>query len=388
MSPCGAACTTTRPPRSWWPSWAAATGCGSTRAARRELSVGDQQRVEILARAVPRRGAADPRRADRGAHAPGGGRPVPGGARAARGGQDGRVHQPQAREVLEVADSVTVMRDGQRDGDPGGGGHDAGELARLMVGRDVQDRPEPARRPGAAALAVQAWPGRGSRASIWRCAGRDRGRGGRDGQRQTELAETLAGLLPVAAGTVGIGGPTSPARAWRNGARRASPTSPTTATRGASRGRLGRGQPRDGPQRRAARPARVARSGPDRAPARSWSSASTWQRLGRATPPRRCRAATRRVVIARELAGNGRRSWSRSRRAGSTSARPSSCTPSCCGAATRCRGAHVQRRPRRGAGGRRPDRGHVRRPDRRRIGRRARDRAADGRGRGERAAAV
>jgi general nucleoside transport system ATP-binding protein len=108
-------------------------------------------------------------------------------------------------EVLAISDDVTVMRDGKVVGDRlETKKTNAAELARLMVGRDVLLRVEktPAQ-PGAAVLAVKGLtvtaPG-GARpldgVSFTVHGGEIVGVAGVEGNGQTELIEALAGLVP------------------------------------------------------------------------------------------------------------------------------------------------------------------------------------------------
>ncbi len=127
-------------------------------------------------------------------------------------------------EVLEVADDVTVMRDGRVVAARPARGLDAAELARLIVGREVPPRAvkTPAR-PGPPVLVVRGL----TVAAAGRAGGRPRldgvsfavhagevlGVAGIEGNGQAELVEALAGLLAPAApalfaagGTAGPGG--------------------------------------------------------------------------------------------------------------------------------------------------------------------------------------
>jgi simple sugar transport system ATP-binding protein len=109
-------------------------------------------------------------------------------------------------EVLAISDDVTVMRDGKVVGRVRTKETDAAELARLMVGRDVLLRVEksPAK-PGAAVLevrdlAVEVEDGtrRLAGVSFTVHAGEIVGVAGVEGNGQTELIEALAGLTPAA----------------------------------------------------------------------------------------------------------------------------------------------------------------------------------------------
>ncbi|PYS24796.1 MAG: heme ABC transporter ATP-binding protein [Acidobacteria bacterium] len=107
-------------------------------------------------------------------------------------------------EVLAISDNVTVMRDGKVVGDLKTSETNAADLARLMVGREVLLRVEkPAAKPGDAVLALRDLSilGRdGSKRvdsiSFEVRAGEIVGIAGVEGNGQTELIETLAGLIP------------------------------------------------------------------------------------------------------------------------------------------------------------------------------------------------
>ena len=112
------------------------------------------------------------------------------------------------REVLEVSDTVTVMRRGQVTGTRRASETDAAELTRLMVGRAVDlRRVEAAAPPGEPALEVTGLTARGLHGiDLTVRAGEIVGVAGVDGNGQTELVETLAGLREADEGTVQIGG--------------------------------------------------------------------------------------------------------------------------------------------------------------------------------------
>ncbi len=117
-------------------------------------------------------------------------------------------------EVMEVADEVTVMRDGRVTASLSTAETDPRELARLMVGRDVVfDISRPEGHAGDAMLVVEglrAASDRGLEAldgvSLSVRAGEILGIAGVDGNGQSELAEVIAGLRPHHAGTIHIGG--------------------------------------------------------------------------------------------------------------------------------------------------------------------------------------
>jgi ABC-type uncharacterized transport system ATPase subunit len=110
-------------------------------------------------------------------------------------------------EVLAISDEVTVMRDGRVVGRLKTSETNAAELARLMVGRDVLLRVEkPQARAGETVLSVRALTVKaadGSRrvddVSFDVRAGEIVGVAGVEGNGQTELIETLAGLSDGAA---------------------------------------------------------------------------------------------------------------------------------------------------------------------------------------------
>ncbi len=117
-------------------------------------------------------------------------------------------------EALDAADEITVLRDGAAIGTVPAGGTSEEELARMMVGREVQfDRP-PRDPPGddhvldAAGLHV-----RGNR-DLEQVSGVDLtvregeilGIAGVQGNGQTELVEALTGLRDVESGTVRLDG--------------------------------------------------------------------------------------------------------------------------------------------------------------------------------------
>ena len=173
-----------------------------------ELSVGDQQRVEIL-RALHR--AADVLILDEptAVLTP---QETEGLFTVARElAAEGRTVlfiSHKLREVLEVSDTVTVMRRGQVTGTRPAADTDANELTRLMVGRAVRfDRVEPAAAPGAPALELRGLSGPGLHdIDLEVREGEIVGVAGVDGNGQTELAETLAGLRAAEAGSLHIGG--------------------------------------------------------------------------------------------------------------------------------------------------------------------------------------
>ena len=305
-----------------------------------ELSVGDQQRVEIL-RALHR--AADVLILDEptAVLTP---QETEGLFAVARElAAEGRTVlfiSHKLREVLEVSDTVTVMRRGRVTGTRPAAETDARELTRLMVGRAVHfDRVEPAQPPGAPALELRGLSGPGLHAiDLEVREGEIVGVAGVDGNGQTELAETLAGLRDADAGTLRIGGEelTDASVARRRAAglayipddRYARGLAPAASiTDNLLMGRH-HGPPRTA---RAPRPARDRRAGA--APGRAV------RRQGRLGPRRGRDAVGRQRAEARDRPRARRASrascWPRSPPAASTSAPPSSCTPSCGAGATR-----------------------------------------------------
>jgi ABC-type uncharacterized transport system ATPase subunit len=111
-------------------------------------------------------------------------------------------------EVLEVCDEVVVLRAGRVAGRAPVAGASRGQLAEMMVGRDITAPLAPdVRPPGAVRLAVQglAAPGLAGVTFDLR-AGEILGVAGVDGNGQLELAETLAGLRRARAGRVVLDG--------------------------------------------------------------------------------------------------------------------------------------------------------------------------------------
>lgn len=124
-------------------------------------------------------------------------------------------------EVLAVADRIVVLRGGQVVEERGAAGASPRELARAMVGREVALASEP-RGPAAQApdgpphgppvLAFEAVRVRGphgdalSSVSFQVRAGEIVGVAGVEGNGQRELSLALAGLVPLAAGRITLGG--------------------------------------------------------------------------------------------------------------------------------------------------------------------------------------
>jgi simple sugar transport system ATP-binding protein len=110
-------------------------------------------------------------------------------------------------EVLALSDNITVMRDGQVVGNLVTAQTNAAEIARLMVGREVLLRVEkPPAKPKDAVLIVnhlQLFP-TSEKISFNVHAGEIVGIAGVEGNGQTELIETLAGLREIQAGNFAV----------------------------------------------------------------------------------------------------------------------------------------------------------------------------------------
>src|SRR5262249_31731157 len=118
-------------------------------------------------------------------------------------------------EVKAVADRVTVLRGGRSIGTVDCAGATPRPLAALLVGRDVADAPErgAAREAGAPALAVDGLWADGDRGapavrgvSLAVRAGEIVAIAGVAGNGQRELAEAIAGMRPPTAGGVSVAG--------------------------------------------------------------------------------------------------------------------------------------------------------------------------------------
>lgn len=116
-------------------------------------------------------------------------------------------------EVMEIADKVTVMRDGRIVNESTTSATNSRELARLMVGRDVVPATRAANNPGSVVLSVKELKARNDR-NLEAVQGisfdvREQeifGIAGVDGNGQTELAEVLGGLRPASAGKILLDG--------------------------------------------------------------------------------------------------------------------------------------------------------------------------------------
>jgi len=117
-------------------------------------------------------------------------------------------------EVLAVADRITVLRGGKNAGEARRGEVDARALARMMVGRDVVLSDRPVSRPvGEPVLRLEGVSARNDRGlpglvdvSFEVRSGQIFGIAGVAGNGQRELAEAVTGLRPVTAGTIRVAG--------------------------------------------------------------------------------------------------------------------------------------------------------------------------------------
>ncbi len=113
-------------------------------------------------------------------------------------------------EVFQLADRVTVLRDGRHVATADVSAVDAVQLVRLMVGRELADResrpPAPAR-TGAVRLAVHHGHGRNLRGvDLEVRAGEIVGVGGLDGSGRSDLARAVFGVDPFRTATVEVDG--------------------------------------------------------------------------------------------------------------------------------------------------------------------------------------
>jgi general nucleoside transport system ATP-binding protein len=114
-------------------------------------------------------------------------------------------------EVLALSDNVTVLRDGRVTLTRATADTDRAALAAAMTGRDVElDKVHPAGTPGDVLLSAQGLTIHGHPAlhdvSLEVRAGEVVGIAGVAGNGQTELVAAIAGLRPLDAGTVTVGG--------------------------------------------------------------------------------------------------------------------------------------------------------------------------------------
>jgi simple sugar transport system ATP-binding protein len=173
-----------------------------------ELSVGDLQRVEIL-RALYRDAELlildEPTAVLTPQEAEGLFRVI----RELRGAGKATVFiSHKLEEVMRVAERVTVLRDGRVTGSRPIAETSPAELARLMVGRDLAPAPERATLPrGRALLRLEGLTGPGIRGLDLDVHEHEVvGVAGVAGNGQAELAELIAGLLPVSSGRITLGG--------------------------------------------------------------------------------------------------------------------------------------------------------------------------------------
>jgi simple sugar transport system ATP-binding protein len=119
-------------------------------------------------------------------------------------------------EIIEVADRITIMRDGRTVATVRTAETDEAELARLMVGRDVLLKvSRPAQRRGEPVLAIRGLhvaDDRGAPAvrgvDLTVHAGEIVGVAGVDGNGQSQLVEAVMGLRPATGGEVTLAGET------------------------------------------------------------------------------------------------------------------------------------------------------------------------------------
>jgi len=126
-------------------------------------------------------------------------------------------------EVQQIADWVTVLRDGAAVATLPVAQATTEELVRLMVGREVDELyPHSPRKRGELLLEVTSLSGRSKpvHASLAIYRGQVLGIAGLIGAGRTELLRTIFGLDPVRSGQVRVGayvGPASPVRRWAQG---------------------------------------------------------------------------------------------------------------------------------------------------------------------------
>ena len=230
-----------------------------------QLSVGEQQRVEILARPRPGRPDPDPRRADRRAHDGRGRRAVRRDAVARRQpGAPSCSSRTSSTRCSRSGDRITVLRNGAA------GRHVSTpparppqELARLMTGeerelsvehRDTSANPPVLELRGVSARSSRGLPALARRDLVVR-AGEILGIAGVSGNGQSELAEVLTGLRRVDAGEVLVvrddGSPTPGHARFAAAGRRQHPRGPHRDGAGALGARPRQRDPAPLPQPRA-----------------------------------------------------------------------------------------------------------------------------------------
>jgi len=126
-------------------------------------------------------------------------------------------------EITQLADRLTVLRDGESVGTLDVAETDADTMVSLMVGRQIEDMyPLSYRTPGGEILIVDGLAGavRPQDVSFTLRKGEVLGIAGLNGAGRTELLRTIFGLDPIRSGKVQVGlyvGPASPARRWQQG---------------------------------------------------------------------------------------------------------------------------------------------------------------------------
>lgn len=114
-------------------------------------------------------------------------------------------------EIFQIADEISVMRDGQMIATEAAADLDEDKLINLMVGRDMSDRFPPVEAiPGEVILEVEGLTSSDEKSfkdiSFTLRKGEILGVGGLVGAQRTELVESLFGLRPISGGTVKIKG--------------------------------------------------------------------------------------------------------------------------------------------------------------------------------------
>jgi ribose transport system ATP-binding protein len=129
-------------------------------------------------------------------------------------------------EVMDLADRVTVLRDGRNAGELARGEATRDRVVELMVGRDLSsgyfpERPAPAAAEPVLEVRGVLVPGAPAPVSFTAARGEIVGFAGLVGSGRTELMQTLFGVTPTLAGTMTLGGaayaPRSPADAIARG---------------------------------------------------------------------------------------------------------------------------------------------------------------------------
>jgi ribose transport system ATP-binding protein len=126
-------------------------------------------------------------------------------------------------EVKQVADQITVLRDGRSVGTAPAAELTPSRIVSMMVGREVQDLyPRSVRTPGEVVMQLDGLAGaaKPASASLDLHRGEVLGVAGLVGAGRTELLRAVFGLDAVRAGRIRIGayfGPASPSRRWAQG---------------------------------------------------------------------------------------------------------------------------------------------------------------------------